>query len=105
MITATFADNGKELSVQVDGHAGFAKLGKDIVCAAASSLGQALVCALGGVEGIDGEARISNGGLTVSCTATIQTRAMFSMCLAGFVMLSQKYPANVTARGEISLNG
>ena len=42
MITVTITDNG----LTIDGHAGYAEIGKDIVCAAVSSLTQGLIHSL-----------------------------------------------------------
>ena len=42
MITVTITENG----LTIDGHAGYAEIGKDIVCAAVSSLTQGLIHSL-----------------------------------------------------------
>lgn len=102
MISACTNDNGKELALCMEGHAGFAEQGKDIVCAAASMLGQALVSALGGVSGITFNMRISPGKLYVEATSTPETRAMFKVAAAGLSDLTKKYPQNVSFRGEIA---
>ena len=102
MISSCVNDNGKELALCMEGHAGFAEQGKDIVCAAASMLGQALVSALGGVSGITLNVRISPGKLYVDATSTPETRAMFKVAAAGLSDLTKKYPQNVAYRGEIA---
>lgn len=102
MISACANDNGKELALCMEGHAGFAEQGKDIVCAAASMLGQALVSALEGVSGITLNVRISPGKLYVEATSTPETRAMFKVAAAGLSDLAKKYPQNVNCRGEIA---
>lgn len=105
MISSCANDNGKELALCMEGHAGFAEQGKDIVCAAASMLGQALVSALGDVcdvSGITFNVRISPGKLYVEATSTPETRAMFKVAAAGLSDLTKKYPQNVSFRGEIA---
>ena len=42
MVTVTITENG----LTIDGHAGYAEIGKDIVCAAVSSLTQGLIHSL-----------------------------------------------------------
>ena len=42
VITVTITENG----LTIDGHAGYAEIGKDIVCAAVSSLTQGLIHSL-----------------------------------------------------------
>ena len=38
MIKVTFTESGNKLSLRLEGHAGYAEIGKDIVCASASIL-------------------------------------------------------------------
>lgn len=92
--------NGMQMHLHIAGHAGYAERGKDIVCAAASMLAQALVAALEGVEGITIRYRAEPGDLELMATETAETRPMWQMAQAGFRLLGAKYPKNVVLRGE-----
>jgi len=81
-----------ELTLSMNGHAGFAKLGDDIVCAAASMLGQALLYALEGVENIRLDSVVRSGHMWLRVTDTKQTRAMLSVAEAGLKQLAAEYP-------------
>jgi uncharacterized protein YsxB (DUF464 family) len=100
MIHVCFSDSGKQLSLCMQGHAQH-NPGNDIVCAAASALGQTLVFALEGVEDITLDVRASKGNLYVAATPTAETVTMFSMTHTGLLALGKKYPKNVVVKGEI----
>lgn len=102
MTEARFAETDNMLTMSVSGHAGFAELGEDIVCAGASMLGHALVYGLGGVPGIRLTATKEGPVLGVSCTKTPETHGMFLMAWAGYRSLAENFPKNVCVRGEIS---
>lgn len=101
MIHACMTNSGKELSLCMEGHAGYAERGNDIVCAAASMLAQALVFALEGVTDINLDVRMQPGKLFVAAGATQTTEPMFRMCMVGLKALAEKYPKNISAKGEI----
>ena len=57
MITATITENG----LTIDGHAGYAEIGKDIVCAAVSSLTQGLIHSLKALTDDEISYRVASG--------------------------------------------
>ena len=59
-----FRTEGHITAVSVEGHAGYAEEGSDIVCAAVSSLMQGALLGVRKVAGIDAESRVSEGRLT-----------------------------------------
>lgn len=95
MITVVVEKRNGELALSMNGHAGFAKLGDDIVCAAASMLGQALLYALEGVAEINLESVARSGHLYLRFTETEQTKAMLSVAEAGLMQLAEEYPKHV----------
>lgn len=98
MINVIFAQGDGMIVMDVDGHAGFAKLGEDIVCAAASMLSQAIVFALEGVSDIALHSEIADGHLSVGCTETPETEAMMRVARAGFDHLRQAFPDYVSVQ-------
>lgn len=100
MIHARFDHDEESLSLDVDGHAGFAEYGTDIVCAGVSALGQSLLFALER-RGLCIAYGIGPGGLHVTAQRTEDSWPMFEMCRVGIYMLSEKYPDNVRVGGEI----
>lgn len=57
MITVTITENG----LTIDGHAGYAEIGKDIVCAAVSSLTQGLIHSLKALTDDEISYRVASG--------------------------------------------
>ena len=57
MITVTITENG----LTIDGHAGYAEIGKDIVCAAVSSLTQGLIHSLKALSDDEISYRVASG--------------------------------------------
>ena len=100
MMTVTMSRNAMQLYLHVDGHAGYAEHGKDIVCAAASMLVQALHAAVEGVEKICITYREEPGMAELMMTETPETLPMWRVALEGFRLLGAKYPQNVALRGE-----
>lgn len=99
MMLIQMSNNGMQMHLHMTGHAGYAERGKDIVCAAASMLAQALMAALEGVEGITIRYRAEPGDLELTATEAAETRPMWQMAQAGFRLLGAKYPKNVVLRG------
>lgn len=95
MICVSAEKGEQKLTLNVEGHAGFAKLGDDIVCAAASMLAQALLYALEGVDGICLESDVRSGHLWLQCTSNPETRAMMAVAEAGFEQLAEAYPSHI----------
>lgn len=99
MIKASVCKESGLLTLTIDGHAGFARIGEDIVCAAASVLSQSVLFALEGVEGIQLESDIQPGYLWLMCSDTPVTRTMMAVAEAGLEQLAKQYPNHVQYAG------
>lgn len=99
MIAARFGTD----TLEVRGHAGFARAGADIVCAAASMLCFALRAALE-ADKIPHEAAAEGGRMRIRADAQERQRercaAMFAVCRAGFRLLAERYPGCVQILSE-----
>ena len=81
--------------LEIDGHAGYAEKGKDIVCAAVSALACSLVCYVSGkVEREDGHMSFSAGKMST------RARGAFDCTYGGFALLADAYPTHVTLIGN-----
>ena len=81
--------------LEIDGHAGYAEKGKDIVCAAVSALACSLVCyGRGKVEREDGHMSFSAGKMST------RARGAFDCTYGGFALLADAYPTHVTLIGN-----
>ena len=58
----------RENSLSIDGHAGYAEVGKDIVCAAVSALAQGLLHSLDALTDDEISTEAESGHVTVSYT-------------------------------------
>lgn len=82
----------------MDGHAGYAEKGHDIVCAAASILSATLMRTLGGINGCD----FSDDGehTHISCNPTLAQAEYVATAMDvidhGFQLLANSYPVHVT---------
>lgn len=87
----------RHFTVSLEGHAGYAPVGADIVCAGASMLAATLARALGGVDGY----RYTDDGnmMQISCapTAAQLTRVLTTLDVidSGFGLLASTYPNHV----------
>lgn len=92
--------------VSVSGHAGSAKKGEDLICAAASMLTYTLAKAVGDLEELGAlyEAHIDmeDGKAEISCKPKSRmkhaARIAFDTVMGGFLLLSQKEPGFVSLR-------
>lgn len=85
MIRAAFTHN----RLTLDGHAGFAPRGGDIVCAAVSALAYALIGALEQQDNIR-ELVVRPGHITVA--AVKEDEASFAVVRCGLEQLAARYP-------------
>ena len=99
MISVTFTESGDKLSLRVEGHAGYAEAGKDIVCAAASILAYTLASI---VDSLEAESMIdlTSGDTVISCEATSKSdlmiaKAAFMFAVRGYALLEHNYPQYV----------
>lgn len=100
MITVTFEESGNHFSLQVKGHAGYAEVGKDIVCSSASILACTVAQFIMEAEH-NGDLtsppliRLECGDTLVSCEANdcILTgmQDMFAFAKIGYMLLEHNY--------------
>lgn len=94
MIRASYSHGGKVHRLTIDGHAGYAPQGSDIVCAGVSALAYALV---GYLEGVDGSFFNSQPGhLVIECKNGKHVHTAFEVTVTGIRQLADAYPDNVT---------
>lgn len=101
MIKITYNEYPEEdlMRLRAEGHAGYAPKGQDIVCAAVSTLMQALAFSVNDRE--DGFAVASSSGaagtyLELQARATPENRAKFELVTDGLELVAQLYPKFVT---------
>lgn len=81
--------------LEIDGHAGYAEKGKDIVCAAVS----ALACPLVGY--VSGSVEREDGHMSFQAEKmSTRARGAFDCAYGGFALLAEGYPAHVTLIGN-----
>lgn len=105
MIKVTFTERGKKLSLRLEGHAGYAEHGKDIVCASASILAYTLERNVKDVENLGYLAsppsiQMDSGDTIISCEAKgyadfIVVKSMFTFAIKGYSLLAHNYPQYV----------
>lgn len=99
MIRAHFAEGGGSYELSIDGHAGYAEHGKDIVCAACSGITYALLAFLEHFEDEVVEVPgliVENGRFYISCKGTEKIATAFYMALLGLRKISSQYPDHVS---------
>ena len=82
----------KYINIEVDGHAGSNDIGKDVVCAAVSTIVLTLTRAMNQIQATGFEATLQNGHAVIKCRNTKANRPYIHMALSGFVMLDGMYP-------------
>lgn len=105
MISVTFTESGNKLSLRVEGHAGYAEHGKDIVCASASILAYTLAQTVMGAEcggclTTPPTIQMNSGDTVISCEAASNTdlaimKSMFVFAIQGYKLLAHNYPQYV----------
>ena len=83
------------LSLRVEGHAGYAEVGQDIVCASASILAYTFASI---VESLCEDATISlkSGDTIIECESKPKTRNAFYYTKVGYELLEHNYPQYVS---------
>ena len=81
----------------VEGHAGYAPVGQDIVCSAASLLIYALYGGLKSLDGVEGLEYESDGGYASVRVTKLppEGEGMLQMATIGYQMLANQYPKHV----------
>lgn len=90
---------GPACRIEAAGHSGYAPAGQDIVCAGVSTIMQALVYLLAGVENTDSSAWDEPDGPRLCVTAAQPqekwVEGAFELAKAGFALLAERYPKNL----------
>ena len=91
---------GNECShtITIKGHANYAPIDQDIVCAGVSTLAYTLIARLKDIKAWDFDMKDKHGEMTISCVSTdhdgdIEEAIRFAM--TGFTILQQHYPKHV----------
>ena len=95
MITARYDRDGEMHTLSVNGHAGYADKGQDIVCAGVSAIVYALI---GWLENnIEAFTSIdeNNGEVIISCEGDEKVEAVFYMAAIGIESIMNAYPDHV----------
>lgn len=95
MIIARYDRDGEMHTLSVNGHAGYAEKGQDIVCAGVSAIVYALI---GWLENnIETFASIdeNNGEVVISCEGDERVEAVFYMAAIGIESIMNTYPDHV----------
>lgn len=94
MITARW---NSPCSIQINGHAGYAPKGKDIVCAGVSTLYGALLAELDDRER-KGEGKVTVQDGTVSFSReTEEIKSLYKMVWRGIMLIAVQYPKFINA--------
>lgn len=99
MIAARVLRRGGRFELTLEGHAGYAPRGYDIVCAGASMLLYALAGTLE-ARGDKAEVTLEPGRGQVACAGGGEVGALFEMAAVGLCQLAESYPDNITIRTE-----
>lgn len=98
MITVHYSRKGGQHELSVDGHAGYAEMGDDIVCAGVSALVQALIGWLDDHSDCVAEMwspAIHPGHFWVRCKGNKMTTVAFQMAVTGLKQIADAYPCYV----------
>lgn len=95
MIKVTFTESPQKLSLRLEGHAGYAEVGKDIVCASASILAYTLASIVDSFDEIESSISLTSGDATIECENNIFARNAFAYTKIGYALLENNYPQYV----------
>ena len=103
MVKVRFTEEGKILSLRIEGHAGYAEHGKDIVCASASILANTLaatVLEFDEVYDVDTLVDLTSGDTTIKCKCNnyatyIAVSNAYRYTKVGYALLAHNYPQYV----------
>lgn len=95
MIRINYCRTGDRHRLAVEGHAGQAEHGKDIVCAGVSAVSFALLAYLAQCEADIESLTGASGSISVDCTGGEKVEAAFDMAMAGYLQISECYPQYV----------
>lgn len=95
MIRVNYLREGERHRLSVQGHAGYATHGNDIVCAGVSGISYALLGYLYNIDCNIAEFRADSGDLLIDVTGDQMTAGAFDMALVGYLQIAKKYPQHV----------
>ena len=100
MLTVIYAEKGRRLSLLLEGHAGYAEAGRDIVCASASILAYTLA-SLVEAFGVEHNIRLNEGDSVIECYCHdpmkfTEVKNAFDFAMVGYSILQQSYPQYVS---------
>ena len=94
MIRVAYFRNGNDHELSINGHAGYAEHGQDIVCAGVSAIAFALLGYLeeceDEVEELDGPI-VECGSIYISCTGNQNIATAFHMAVCGLKQIADSY--------------
>jgi uncharacterized protein YsxB (DUF464 family) len=104
MLKVSFEQEGGKLSLKLEGHAGQADVGQDIVCASASILAYTVAqfvkdaFAMGSLKAPP-EIKLENGDAVISCEPTdvilYEMQDCYMFAEVGYTLLAHNYPQYV----------
>lgn len=104
MVNVTFTETPEKLSLRIEGHAGYAEVGKDVVCASASILAYTLAQYVkyedeqGNLKA-PAEIKLEGGDCVVSCEPKEEIVKWlwdaYQFAKMGFILLEHNYPQYV----------
>lgn len=93
-----------QYEIAIQGHAGYAPHGQDIVCAAISTLTQVFVTSIDGLTTDKIKAVISPGNAVVEYgNLTEQGKLLLDSFLLGINMICESYPTYVRIENEVKI--
>lgn len=107
MVNVTFEQKGNKLILQLKGHAGYAEIGKDIVCASCSILAYTVAQFVNesdrtGFLKSPPVIKLESGDTVISCEPVdellIDIQNMYFFAEKGYSLLAQNYPQYVVLK-------
>lgn len=99
MIKATFYKSGKDYcGFELSGHSGFAREGRDIVCAAVSSAVYLAVNTLTDAFKIDADITVSEGYMKAALQPCSESNLLFEGLYNHLLQLSEQYTKEITVK-------
>lgn len=107
MIAVIFTERGKSLSLRLEGHAGYAEHGKDIICASASILAYTLASIVDSFDEAESVIDLKEGDTTIECKCKdgetyAKAANAYHYTEAGYTLLAQNYPQYVSLHKDLT---
>jgi len=100
MIKVTFTESPEKISLRVEGHAGYAEHGEDIVCASASILAYTLASIVDSFDDVESVIDLTSGDTTIECECKDEetyrkVANAYHYTQVGYALLAHNYPQYV----------